>query len=330
MAITSRTTSNWFLSLKILLTSTIIFSVGVFLKLSIPVILNFMVSELPILWSSILAWLTPPYLYVVINGIIITIAASSRFQHKVDNDDDDIHIQESEPIITTPFKPIPLPIMDTHLDLKSPLLVSNESDFEEERKVQVEEVEKKVVPIEDEVGFVISRSNWTVSRRDSTEIPNEILPLSTEKPLVSVRFGHRKPVKSSPEGGRVLGVTKPKKQDTLESTWKAITDGRSIPLARHLKKSDTWETHGRHHHSNTAGGAQELTPVKKVKKSQTFKDRTNIMPSPGSGNKLKKEPSLSQDELNRRVEAFINKFNEEMRLQRQESLNQYKEIVDYR
>lgn len=50
--------------------------------------------------------------------------------------------------------------------------------------------------------------------------------------------------------------------------------------------------------------------------------------SSGSGGKLKKDPSLGQEELNKRVEAFINKFNEDMRLQRQESLNQYMEMIN--
>jgi len=101
-----------------------------------------------------------------------------------------------------------------------------------------------------------------------------------------------------------------------------------MPLTRHLKKSDTWETHGRHN-------PQDQTPdAQKVKKSETFNERiasgnkknSSLSPSPGSG-KLKKEPSLSQDELNRRVEALINKFNEEMRLQRQQSLNHYHEMI---
>lgn len=125
-------------------------------------------------------------------------------------------------------------------------------------------------------------------------------------------------------GGKALGVSRPKRHDTLESTWKTITDGRSMPLTRHLKKSETFNA-----------GPQVPSPqpsFQEMKKSETFNDRSTAVnngsptSSPASG-KLRKEPSPSQDELNRRVEAFIKKFNEEMRLQRQQSLDQYKEMI---
>ncbi len=122
-----------------------------------------------------------------------------------------------------------------------------------------------------------------------------------EKPHVSTRLDHRKPLKSSPEGGR---VAKGNQHETLENTWKAITEGGSC---RQMKKRDPW-------------GPLE------VKKSATFKGHRTHQPPVLS--KLRKEPSLSQDELNRRVEAFIRNFNQQMKLQRQESLNQNLQMID--
>lgn len=131
--------------------------------------------------------------------------------------------------------------------------------------------------------------------------------------------------------GKPLGVSKPKRQDTLESTWRTITEGRSMPLTRHLRKSDTWESHGR---KAAALAVDPTTPPsskpKVMKKSETFKERSSggsPSPSPGGSGRLKRESSLTHDELNRRVEAFIKKFNDEMRLQRQESLKQYQEMM---
>lgn len=148
----------------------------------------------------------------------------------------------------------------------------------------------------------------------------------SERPPASSRFGpHRRPAKASPgEGGKTLRrVAKPKRHETLENTWKAITEGRAMPLTRHLKKSDAWENHSRE--INFLGSSSD-DPA--VKKSETFKDRTNYAPPPVPPSRLKKEPSLSQDDLNRRVEAFINKFNEEMRLQRQESIEQFMDRIN--
>lgn len=113
-------------------------------------------------------------------------------------------------------------------------------------------------------------------------------------------------------------MTNPKRNETLENTWKMITEGKSTPLTKQLyRRSDTFSR-------GDSGGSDQAKPV--YKKSETFRDRTNYYQSPETA-KMRKEPSLGQDELNRRVEAFIKKINEEMKMQRMESLRQYKEIT---
>ncbi|KAL7216865.1 hypothetical protein ACSBR1_028730 [Camellia fascicularis] len=357
MAILSQSSSNWMLSLKVVLISTSVLFMAMVLKLSVPIVMEFAVSEIPSIWSFVMSWLRPPYLYVVINCIVITIVASSKLQQKV--------VDKPPPAVVaeTMVYPVPIKVREDYavayggVDVKNAsvevrpefeygydanVVKGSEFDVYELEDDRLPEIETKTATTtlairaaEEMSGeeLALSRSLWTPQLNS-----REYAVSSSEKPTVSVRIGHRKAVKSSPEGGRTLRVSKPKRQETLESTWKTITEGRSMPLTRHLRKSDTWEAHGRVAHLQEDHD-QRMT------KSETFNHTTttttaNSSPkqsSPGprrlrrepSGSwKLRKEPSLSQDDLNRRVEAFINKFNEEMRLQRQESLNKYMEMIN--
>ncbi|TKY56808.1 hypothetical protein E2542_SST21254 [Spatholobus suberectus] len=82
-------------------------------------------------------------------------------------------------------------------------------------------------------------------------------------------------------GGRALRVVaKAKRHQALENTWKAITEGRSMPLSRHVKKCDTWQNRN---NCNVAPSEN--------KSEETFNDAVT--------GRLRKEPSLSQ----RRVES---------------------------
>ncbi|KAL7130123.1 hypothetical protein ABFS83_13G112800 [Erythranthe nasuta] len=327
--------SSWILSMKVILISAGVVSLATVLKFSVPVA----VSGAPAAWSVLLSWLKPPYLYLIINGIILTIAVTSRFHH---------HGQPAEPsspssavrshhlisvktpppsiyassfsvqsdITTTAEDPSPAPaevvvqevVDDTEVVELKPVIVNGST-------VDIETDEEIVASNEGEDVFNESAFDYNTLPQEiiSPEVQLQFLLPAREKPLVSSRFGHRKPNRSNPEGVKALRVARPKKQETLESTWKMITEGRHVPITRHLKKSDTWEHHA------------DPTTVDHVLKSETYKDRSNYE---APAKTIRKEASLSQDELNRRVEAFINKFNEEMRMQRQESLNQYKEMMN--
>ena len=67
--------------------------------------------------------------------------------------------------------------------------------------------EMKGLEMNDSDEFTISRSSWTPERKDLVQ---NLIP--AEKPFVSMRFSRRRAIKSSPEAGKVLGVSKPKQR----------------------------------------------------------------------------------------------------------------------
>lgn len=315
------------LPLKAVLVSTGVVSMAVILKLSLPVILDFLTSELPLFWSLALSWLQPPYLYLLINCIIISIVATSKLQPRGDGDGGD-SITPPPPPPTVDREDVHVAVMEVDKEeheeevvvfgyVESPIVNKEDKPLLSPPSKEETTHEKKERESFDDVDeFVLSKPVWN-SPEKSKPVMVENSPVSTaEKPPYSARFGHRRAVKANPEGKAVLRVSRPKKHETLETTWRTITEGRSIPLTRHLRKSDTF-----------SGVSPEASPVKVMKKSDTFSSGSGNSSPVSGGSRLRREPSLSQDELNRRVEAFIKKFNEEMRLQRQDSLKQYNEMV---
>ncbi|KAI3408345.1 DUF4408 domain-containing protein [Psidium guajava] len=324
MAVSS---STWVLSAKGVAVLVAVLSAALALKLSAPSVSQLARVQIPLLWLSLLSWLEPPYIYLVINGIIATIAASSKLQGNRHEAEEARVISAADSSGDRGYVFV-LPPHGTVCPSPRKDVVSEENGA---AVVSAAECAERLVAEggggdghgdrveEEEDEFVISRSTWTPAARrtNSPELTAERLP-APEKPLVSSRFVHRRPSKASPEA---LGVIKPKRHETLENTWKAITDGRAMPLTRRRqRKSEPWENRG--HPIDPLD-----QPRPEMRKSETFKDRTNQLPTSPSPSP-RKEASPSQDELNRRVEAFIRKFNEEMRLQRQESLNQCKAMMN--
>ncbi|ESW21632.1 hypothetical protein PHAVU_005G086300 [Phaseolus vulgaris] len=320
-----------YVSVKVVLISTGVLSMAMGLKLTLPFLAHFFLTEAPHMWTFFLTCFTPPYLYILLNFIILTILASSKLNnhlHHHSPPDNTLLLPSDSPIYHRPLPAVQIPAPDTvHLsaDAQEDYTVSSDEylyqtkptlnhDAAREANASVGCVYDENTPVKaavqnDDAAAVLSPS---LQSKDSSDF---LFADENEKPPVSARFSHRKAFRASPEGGKVLGVAKAKKQETLESTWRTITEGRAMPLTRHLKKAETWETQGTPLRDLNGG------PV--MKKSETFAGREK-----NASTRLRKEPSLSQDELNRRVEAFINKFNAEMRLQRQESLRQYREMMN--
>lgn len=271
---------------KLVLMSMGIISTLVLFKVAIiPYTFHLLLSTLPRLWVSARSWLSLPFIYIIVNFIIITIAASSNFHHKT----------------TTPFcdSPTPSDPKQQHTDTTTtisensthPTEPENQSNEpkEEEKEVEQEEQEKEVV--ED---FGLSFNKFITDSSSLEKCTNDYFLLDSDD--------------------------KGDDDDTLEATWKAIMEGQGKNMKPQLKKSDTWgaritkaEPFQKNGDDDPVAWAQ-----KELKKSETFNDRAS----------LRREKSMSPEELNRRAEDFIKKFNNQMKLQRLESYQRFMDLVN--
>lgn len=197
-------------------------SMALALKVSVPLVVEFSALYVPLIWNSLISCLRPPYIYIIINGIIISIVASSRFHQKeadgyveipsATKAPEDIRYREIVSEFTIPESPAVHERIDElivsevkavdAMDLQIEEVIAPETNTIEAVISQSEEVivpEAKVIEAissveaeaEEEDKFVISANpTWNSPMR--MRFP--------EKPLVSSRFSHRKSAKPSPEG----------------------------------------------------------------------------------------------------------------------------------
>jgi len=278
-----------------------IVSVPVFVKPVFASSYHYVSVVFPQIRETFSAWLTPTVLYVLVNCIILAILANSSFQHRF-NITGRSH-EEQYPSA-------------------APQKQQEETIYEEEST----EISSTTESEEEETEVSSAARSERIRTGDVRRV---------ERPLATSRFNaHDKRSGSarSATEAKSLGISRSKKKaETLEATWKAITEGRGLPLSRHLRKSETMETV--HRVEATGAASHDSCSSSSVfRKSQTWnnaRNRTDNLPQgPELAVGLRKEPTPSQDELNRRVEAFIAKMNNDMKLQREQSLARYMEMVN--
>lgn len=200
--------SGWpILSLKVLLTSATVLSMAVLMKASVPAITDFVVCEVPSVYGSMLSWLRPPYLYIIINCIIISIVASSKLQRKIE---EATLVPPANPSVVEPVKVFgDVQVENANHGNGSP---SWSGSLDDERWREVENefggAERGSKKANDDEVEVLRPSNQT-ERNNSIDFSflNMDDMEKEKKPPVSGRFPSRKSVKSNGEGTSPLKPT---------------------------------------------------------------------------------------------------------------------------
>ncbi|KAF6153351.1 hypothetical protein GIB67_003541 [Kingdonia uniflora] len=307
-------------TVKLALLSIGIVSTFLLLKVAIPYSCSVVVSAPPKIWASFKSWLSPLYLYILVNFIIIGIAVSSFHQKGSEEAEAKKKVEKEEVLSDSGGK----------LWLENGALLGDSGE-----KAVVKLVESSLslsLLSESETSCVSSITEESGSGGNRQE---ELSVSSARNVMRKPKQSYRRSVSSIAHSttatSKLRKVQKLEEGDenTLDATWKSITEGRGEPVTRQLKKSDTW---------NLAPAApikpelEQMLAQRELRKSETFNDTASLASSgsnsSGSSGGLGRESSLSQDELNRRVEAFIKKINNDIRLQRQESYERYNEMVN--
>ncbi|KAK1388080.1 hypothetical protein POM88_016258 [Heracleum sosnowskyi] len=285
-------TTVWAIQLLLLLVG-IVSVVVVFKTAVIPYSFS-KVSTLPQLCLSLKLWLSPPYIYIIINFIIVFIVVSSTFHRPRVNEEqhNDYGGQYADPPLQQPNDdgdyganlqhPVPTPSSQS-------LDINNDHDFHFPN--QIPETSPSLPNLDTPEIVYSEKITNEQSLEKTTNAEAHDFPEHIKHILVtehSVSKGHDEEF------------------ETMEATWEAITEATKSAPKKELKKIETW------------------TRRKNMRKLETFNE--SLLERQRGG--LMRDLSIGHAELNSRVEAFISKFNMDMRLQRQESDERFLDMIN--
>lgn len=273
---------------SILLSIGLISTVILFKVAIIPKLASLLITTLPRLWLSFRLWLSPPYVFIIFNFIIVAVAASSAFRRQKDTSENNytpISHENTHVAPSTPFK-------STHEDqnflitARSGEIWNGISNEDEQEKEEEDDDEGKPVKWDFPTLFTDKFSD------PSSE---KFCAYSSEK------------VEEEEDAGGGGG-------DSMDATWKAIMErqGKQTPQ---LKKSQTWDSPPPPRLIRAAANSapDDDDPVawarNEVRKSDMFHQTLSF----------RRKISMTSEELKSRAEAFIEMVNRNIRLQRQES-----------
>lgn len=172
--------------------------------LTVPSVSHFVVSCFPFIYDNTVFLLKPPYLYLVINCIIVSIVATSKLTHKSSSIDD----SEISEVVTPILVPVQVPSdIDTGY-LNVVHVVSDYTGFVEKTDAPVNPTVEDVRKFAEEIQEV-QETEKSKPSSDSPEPETEKPNLKNDSPEVSIlkhttrkppRFNQQKPLISGPQG----------------------------------------------------------------------------------------------------------------------------------